>query len=980
MHILCFGQQNWDRCWTGKQQLLTRLAHRGHHVLYVDPEWAFAPLSARDTCRAILPVGTRFGLREIQERLYIFTYHYAPLLRWRLNRYRWVSGRVVRGLARALGFTQAVAISLRPDTARLVDAVEPIARLYYAVDEWTAFGQPEDEQQLWRSREEALLRQADVALCVSPRLHQRFLDIQPRSYVLENGADVEHFSPHALEKHAPHAALAALPPPRLGFVGQVDDRLDQDLLVTIARARRDWQIVLAGRVRGGTDVSRLEAESNIHLLGYQPYGELPGILREIQVCLVPYRRTLLTHSCNPLKVFEYLATGRPIVSAPLDGLGATRTGVMLADTPDEFILAIEDALQRPDLGREHRLALARGNAWDARVDRLEEHLWEAVRAAASRNDSPRACRRRLAASRPARRWRRRARALSYRSLAAYALSGAAGWLYYLGRVAYRRVRGLQHPAVRRILLVRPNCYLGDLIAFLPTLQALRGRYPEARIVLSVHGMPCSSVLELAGSADEVRPLSDLTHVNARVRPLRAVRLVLEGFDLVISGAGYFLHRESLFSGAPYRLGLDEGDPLEALNTHVVPLDPTRHEAENNLALAELFSGPVAADARIPRVAVDEARVHESVDRLSAQLRLPPDAVLVTLHIGSKLPTRRWPVDRFAALATELLERCRELHVVFSGVADEASLVEAARQQISLELRSRTHSAAGLTDLTGLIGLLDGSAAVVSNDTGTMHLARARGRPLVALMGPENDLRWGPHPKGWGRAVSLRHQVPCAPCRRHTCDDLWCMRSLSVDEVLEQVWPMLDDRKDAEGMSRLERHVRRHGWSQLGAARMTPPLLTVVCWLEDPWSQAALRLSTSIARQDYPALEVVALTRQFVPAGLLATGFPIRVLALDGSTRHEAWTTALRAARGAVIVTAAGNVDWPSHHLGDRVARLVRLPTIGALDARGREVLGPIPTAGRREIAGRRDALLAWAEGAAAMALTPGLTRRAHRHP
>src|SRR5690606_32045503 len=96
----------------------------------------------------------------------------------------------------------------------------------------------------------------------------------------------------------------------------------------------------------------------------------------------------LTQACNPLKVYEYLATGLPVVSAPLEGLNSCRGVVALAAGPEKFEAAAERALERPAEGREERLALAAEQTWDRRVDLLEERLDEAWRVAQGRRSGP----------------------------------------------------------------------------------------------------------------------------------------------------------------------------------------------------------------------------------------------------------------------------------------------------------------------------------------------------------------------------------------------------------------------------------------------------------------------------------------------------------------------------------------------------------------------------------------------------------------
>ena len=101
MDVVCFGQQNWDFCWTGKQQLMTRLAARGHRVLYVDPDLDLDTHALADVVRSVAPLVTGLAPREVAPRLWVFTHRYSPILRWRLSVRRFA--RVLRGCLGRLG-------------------------------------------------------------------------------------------------------------------------------------------------------------------------------------------------------------------------------------------------------------------------------------------------------------------------------------------------------------------------------------------------------------------------------------------------------------------------------------------------------------------------------------------------------------------------------------------------------------------------------------------------------------------------------------------------------------------------------------------------------------------------------------------------------------------------------------------------------------------------------------------------------------
>ncbi len=188
-----------------------------------------------------------------------------------------------------------------------------------------------------------------------------------------NVADTELFS-RALAPGRIDPALAELPAPRIVFTGAiVSIKLDMALLVALARLRPSWSFALVGPVGPGdplTDVSALEAEPNIHLLGHRPYARLPDVLRGADAGLIPYLRNELTGSIFPMKVYEYLAAGLPVVSTPLPALADVAE---VASAPDAAGIAalLDDALAEdsPD-ARAARSRLAAEHSWDRRLDEI----------------------------------------------------------------------------------------------------------------------------------------------------------------------------------------------------------------------------------------------------------------------------------------------------------------------------------------------------------------------------------------------------------------------------------------------------------------------------------------------------------------------------------------------------------------------------------------------------------------------------------
>lgn len=213
-----------------------------------------------------------------------------------------------------------------------------------------------------------LLRQADLVTAVSATLVSEVQGRVRRSAVVHNGCDFAAFS----RPTAPPRELEELPRPRIGFVGGVSWRVDTDLLAAVARQRPDWSICLVGEVE-----RRPPPAENLVLLGHRPYEQLPALVQGFDVGIVPYRRDVFNDASFPLKVFEYLAAGIPVVTTCLPELAGLEPHVRRADDPHGFVLAVERALAEgpgPDACR----ALARAHSWAARARQLEELVGEVL--------------------------------------------------------------------------------------------------------------------------------------------------------------------------------------------------------------------------------------------------------------------------------------------------------------------------------------------------------------------------------------------------------------------------------------------------------------------------------------------------------------------------------------------------------------------------------------------------------------------------
>jgi len=186
-------------------------------------------------------------------------------------------------------------------------------------------------------------------------------------HLFPSSVDVPHFAQARAPLPEPDDQRA-IPRPRLGYFGVIDERMDLPLLAGLAAARPSWQIVMVGPV-AKIEEAALPRAGNIHYLGRKPYAELPAYLAGWDVALLPFARNEATRFISPTKTPEYLAAGRPVVSTPIRDVVrpyGERGLVRVADDVDAFVAAVDASLAgRSSTEREAADAFLRGMSWDA---------------------------------------------------------------------------------------------------------------------------------------------------------------------------------------------------------------------------------------------------------------------------------------------------------------------------------------------------------------------------------------------------------------------------------------------------------------------------------------------------------------------------------------------------------------------------------------------------------------------------------------
>jgi glycosyltransferase involved in cell wall biosynthesis len=365
--IVCFAGEDW---WYhhphSKNHLLKRYAQR-NTVLFVNSITMGLPsmtnpdffLKVRRKLKSYLR-----WLRRVPEGLWVMTPINLPFYGTRLG--RWINRVLLTMQLRlammVLKMSRPILWIAIPTAAEMVGCLGEKLLLYQVSDKYDANEDSALSAEVIRSYDRQLKDAADVVMYSGRKLFHEATE--PNRFFLEQAVDFEHFSELPVESAD---EMHGIPHPILGYFGAMDYVMDTELMAEVARLRPNWHWVLLGLK---SNLVRVTAP-NIHFLGSKPYRDLPGYVREFDVCVLPWRQSnTFTSYGSAIKVREYLATGKPVVIAPLYEYLET-PGLRFYSGAAQFIEQVEAAMAEdtPALAAQ-RQAVVRHDTWDARAAQL----------------------------------------------------------------------------------------------------------------------------------------------------------------------------------------------------------------------------------------------------------------------------------------------------------------------------------------------------------------------------------------------------------------------------------------------------------------------------------------------------------------------------------------------------------------------------------------------------------------------------------
>lgn len=371
--IVALVDKPWSTRWMPEHQILSRLS-RYFHVVWVNParDWRTAiagpPWSLGGTTR---PLSTpAFALYEPEIWL-PQCWRYDWLAEWLVaTRVR----RARRLLARA-GCDRFVINLWSPHFERTLETGGFDLSCYHITDEYTYA----DDDPPVPAGEARLLASVDHVFVVSPALLEKKGGFNAHTEFIPNGVDYEAYARETPEPDD----IAAIPHPRIGYTGWIKKQLDWDLLRQLIPRHPEWSFVFVGAEKLVPEIApmvkRLASLPNVHFLGSKSSDELARYPQHFDVCIMPYRQDGYTKYIFPVKLNEYLASGRPTVGTRIRSLESYADVVILATTLDEWETAIFRALSHDTgsaLSREARCEVARRHDWELLTRRVAGSIAE----------------------------------------------------------------------------------------------------------------------------------------------------------------------------------------------------------------------------------------------------------------------------------------------------------------------------------------------------------------------------------------------------------------------------------------------------------------------------------------------------------------------------------------------------------------------------------------------------------------------------
>ena len=356
--IICFPIINWNYRHQRPQHILEKFADKGHRVFYLTA--------------SLKPLDQAYQINELGNNIYQIELNspkFFDIFKDKFNESLISSILVsIKEFKKELNL-DAISFVEFPTWAPLVIELRKqfdYKIIFDCLDDFTGFSNVIKDRE---KEEKILLKNSDFVTCSSLHLLQKIQKVTSNLLYLPNAGEFNHFNKIPSEIH-----LQNYQKPIIGYFGSIADWFDNELIEYVAKKRPELTFIFIGHTFG-SDVRKLMKFENVHFLGEQPYSELPKYLHAFDVCLIPFKSIPLIKATHPVKIYEYMAAGKPVVTTNMKELSPMKEICYISKNKEDFLKNLNRALDEKDKEIvQKRIDFASKNTWDHRINSLYSEL------------------------------------------------------------------------------------------------------------------------------------------------------------------------------------------------------------------------------------------------------------------------------------------------------------------------------------------------------------------------------------------------------------------------------------------------------------------------------------------------------------------------------------------------------------------------------------------------------------------------------
>ena len=359
LDIVCFSDIFWDALWQRHQQLFTRFPSNWR-ILFIEPT----------SIPVLLMQPKRLFARKYLN-IEIVSLPSIPLID-RFEKLRWINNYFVslwlRFILRKKNMREPVLFYYEPRYSTLIGKLQEKLVILDYIDDKLAFSNVPSWMKIYLDN---LIEKANLIFVASSYLHKNILkNRKDNVYLIGNGVDVNHFRKAMTDIPIPED-IAHIKSPIVGYIGALSDWVDFDIIRAISREYPDLSVVLVGPEFPSvkSEVDSLKQYPNVFILGAKPYEILPNYIKAFDVCIIPFKVNELTLSSNPIKFYEYISSGKNVISVNLPEVKLFENVIHIADNLDEFLQFIPASINEKANIKEF-LKIIEENTWDQKSEKM----------------------------------------------------------------------------------------------------------------------------------------------------------------------------------------------------------------------------------------------------------------------------------------------------------------------------------------------------------------------------------------------------------------------------------------------------------------------------------------------------------------------------------------------------------------------------------------------------------------------------------